>query len=70
MLKFKSLLFVLTLITICSCNQQTKTETSSSTSNTDEFDRSVLPIKEPIYNAETELDARNAKAPKRFGNIN
>ncbi|OOG77866.1 arylsulfatase [Algoriphagus sp. A40] len=30
------------------------------------LDRSVLPIKEPTYPAITELDARNATAPKRF----
>jgi arylsulfatase A-like enzyme len=65
-LKFRSLLFVLMIITISSCNQQPKTENSTNASNTDEFDRSVLPIKEPIYKVETELDARNAKAPSRF----
>ena len=30
------------------------------------LDRTVLPIKEPTYPNETELDARNAKAPTRF----
>ncbi len=65
-LKFRTLLFVLLIITISSCNQQPKTESSATASNADEFDRSVLPIKEPIYKAETELDARNVKAPARF----
>lgn len=32
----------------------------------DSLDRSVLPIHEPAYSEITELDARNAKAPKRF----
>jgi arylsulfatase A-like enzyme len=32
----------------------------------DGVNRSVLPIKEPVYPAITELDARNAKAPERF----
>ncbi len=32
----------------------------------DELDRTVLPIKEPTPPTFTELDARNAKAPKRF----
>ena len=32
----------------------------------DGLDRTVLPIAEPNYPRETELDARNAKAPPRF----
>jgi arylsulfatase len=32
-----------------------------------EMDRTVLPIKEPTYPAITELDARNATPPERFG---
>lgn len=35
-------------------------------STTDDFDRTVLPIREKYYPAQTELDARNAKAPARF----
>jgi arylsulfatase A-like enzyme len=33
---------------------------------TSEFDRSVLPIKEPVRKTYTELDVRNATAPARF----
>lgn len=33
---------------------------------TGEFDRSVLPIKEPVRKTYTELDVRNATAPPRF----
>src|SRR3954470_18272178 len=29
-------------------------------------DRTILPIKEPTYPAQTELDARKSKAPARF----
>lgn len=36
------------------------------TSNTGDIDRTILPIKEPVYAAITELDARKATAPKRF----
>jgi arylsulfatase A-like enzyme len=45
------------------CTQPSKTETVL---HSGEFDRTVLPIKEPTYPAITELDARNAKAPARF----
>lgn len=34
--------------------------------NSDKFDRTVLPVKEPVYSKESTLDARNAKAPARF----
>jgi arylsulfatase A-like enzyme len=34
--------------------------------NADSLDRTVLPIHEPSYDAIKELDARKAKAPKRF----
>ncbi len=51
-----------------SCQQQPSTETKepAATTNAGELDRTVLPIKEPVYPAITELDARNAKAPARF----
>ncbi|MEI8047256.1 MAG: arylsulfatase [Bacteroidota bacterium] len=44
-----------------SCKQQAKQETK-----VDEFDRTSLPIKEPIRQTYTELDVRNATAPPRF----
>ena len=44
---------------------KSKEETPASTSN-DVLDRTVLPIKEPTYPNETELDARKATAPARF----
>ncbi len=47
------------------CQQpQEKAETTVAASGG--LDRTVLPIKEPNYPPETELDARNAKAPARF----
>jgi arylsulfatase A-like enzyme len=53
------------LLTFClvnlSCKQQAKQAT-----NGDEFDRTSLPIKEPVRQTYTELDVRNAKAPDRF----
>jgi len=63
---FLGLAFGLLLIT--GCNQSTqKTESpESETASADGLDRTVLPIEEPTYAAITELDARNATAPKRF----
>jgi arylsulfatase len=63
---FLGLAFGLLLIT--GCNQSTqKTESpESETASVDGLDRTVLPIEEPTYAAITELDARNATAPKRF----
>jgi arylsulfatase len=55
-----------------SCNQpQPKSDSPVSYSEgmqnvADGLDRTVLPIRETYYPAETELDARNAKAPARF----
>lgn len=53
---------------IFSCNQpsQNKGTVTATASVTDELDRTVLPIREKYYPAQTELDARNAKAPARF----
>jgi arylsulfatase A-like enzyme len=53
------------LIGIISCTQKQE-QVSSDAGAPGELDRTVLPIKEPTYPAITELDARNAKAPKRF----
>ena len=44
-----------------SCKQQAKQENKG-----DEFDRTSLPIKEPVRKTYTELDVRNATAPPRF----
>ena len=59
--------FVFAFILFCclSCNPTEEKQTTSSTPDTG-LDRTILPIKEPTYPEETELDARNAKAPARF----
>jgi len=53
------------VLTFClvnvSCKQQAKQET-----NGDQFDRTSLPIKEPVRQTYKELDVRNATAPERF----
>jgi len=36
------------------------------TSSSEELDRTILPIREPIYPQDTTFDARNARAPERF----
>jgi len=59
---FAALMFAF-LCYACTPKQEGQPQSASST---DVFDRSVLPIKEPIYPAITELDARKATAPKRF----
>ncbi len=53
------------LLTIVGCNESNQTLETKSLGS-DGLDRTVLPIKEPIYPAITELDARNATAPSRF----
>ena len=58
-------LFFFTLVIFTACQQPPDATTQSQKSQGD-FDRSVLPLKEPIYPAITELDARNATAPQRF----
>jgi len=68
-LKHFALLMVASSIFTISCKQPTQqkdTATATATSVTNELDRSVLPIREKYYPAQTELDARNAKAPERF----
>ncbi|WP_396172390.1 arylsulfatase [Flavobacterium sp.] len=52
---------LLNIVGYSQTNQNNQTKGSS-----DNLDRSVLPIKEPVYQAITELDARKAKAPARF----
>jgi len=57
---------LLMTVWLMSCNQQQPKTESTGTPSAGELDRTVLPIKEPVYPAITELDARNAKAPARF----
>jgi arylsulfatase A-like enzyme len=67
-IKFTSLLILITLA-IFSCNPSGQKEanvSSADTAATGEFDRSILPVKEPTYSNDTTADARNAKAPQRF----
>jgi arylsulfatase A-like enzyme len=59
------LIFSIALFTL-SCNQQKKNVSIRSGTVSGEFDRTVLPIREPVYPVSTELDARNAKAPAHF----
>src|SRR3990172_459525 len=50
-----------------SCSQQQQNSGFTATASASgEPDRTVLPIREPIYPAITEVDARKAKAPARF----
>ncbi|MBK6483125.1 MAG: arylsulfatase [Chitinophagaceae bacterium] len=62
---FAAILLIAAVVTV-SCNQPTQKESTVNAPASGEFDRSILPIKEPTYPAITELDARNAKAPPRF----
>jgi arylsulfatase len=67
MIKIKQIIsIVIILVLMLSCNQQQPKTESTATSAAGELDRAVLPVKEPVYPAITELDARNAKAPARF----
>jgi arylsulfatase A-like enzyme len=60
-----ALFFAIALLVIVGRHGLSQTlETTKLVSN--KLDRSVLPIKEPIYPAITELDARKATAPARF----
>ena len=61
----KKVLFYLMLLTAFGCQPSTE-KTSVSSPTTGSLDRSILPIKEPDVESITELDARNATAPKRF----
>ena len=64
-MKAKILVVLMTTALCCIWTpSQASGEQSSETNNT--LDRTTLPIKEPSYQAITELDARNAKAPARF----
>ena len=62
-----SWLFAAMAVLTFGCKQPDKNPTPvASQTGTGEMDRTILPIKEPLYAAQTELDARNAKAPARF----
>lgn len=62
----KSLLLLLIAVPFF-CFGQTPTEKAGQSSNANkEFDRTVLPIKEPARKRSTELDVRNATPPPRF----
>src|SRR5262245_6510916 len=56
------------ILSVCSllisCVESNKEPVTSNSQSG--MDRTILPIKEPVYPAITELDARNAKAPARF----
>ncbi|HSY62123.1 MAG TPA: arylsulfatase [Cytophaga sp.] len=49
-----------------SCSEKNKVLQTAETKTKDSIDRTILPIREPLYPPITELDARNAKAPVRF----
>ena len=57
-------LFISSTLVFNAC--ETRKPESPPVASSTELDRTVLPIKEPTYPNETELDARNAKAPTRF----
>jgi len=64
----KRLLFSAFLATglFSSCQQADKSSAVTENAAADGLDRTVLPIKEPTYNFDTTLDARNATAPPLF----
>jgi len=62
-------IFILLILAsvLVSCNQkQGSTSADNQTAAAGDFDRTVLPIKEPARQTYKELDARNATAPPRF----
>ena len=63
----KTLLALLTcaILIAVSCNQNAQTANVAETNN-GELDRTILPIREPDPETFTQLDARDAKAPRRF----
>lgn len=65
--QFTSLLLMATGAVTFSCNSpQQKTETTGAQTASGDLNRTVLPIKEPYYPAQTILDARKATPPPRF----
>ena len=61
----KKLICAFIFLSFLGCKPSEEKESTSTAVDTG-LDRTVLPIKEPTYPAESELDARNAKAPARF----
>ncbi len=58
---------VLTLVVLTAgCAQTPQTPAANQAPAAGGIDRTVLPVAEPNYPRETQLDARNAKAPARF----
>ena len=67
MYQTKTLFPILFLMVIMISCQPSNTETTEPTSSANyKMDRTVLPIQGPAQSPITEMDARNAKAPKRF----
>lgn len=67
---FSMLVGISAITLLLSCNQNKPEKDASqpagSGSAAGELDRTILPIKEPYYPAQTELDVRKATAPARF----
>ncbi|GMQ30962.1 arylsulfatase [Algoriphagus confluentis] len=57
--------YAISLLLAVACSPNTPTSNPKPSSG-DGLDRTVLPIKEPTYEAVTELDARNTNPPPRF----
>lgn len=61
----KSKFYVIVVIgMLCACSP--KQEEPAQSNQSGSLDRTILPIKEPIYPEDTTLDARDATAPARF----
>ena len=56
----------LLVLPFCLVNLSCKQQAKPAANGGDEFDRTSLPIKEPVRQTYTELDVRNATAPPRF----
>src|SRR5678810_188164 len=66
-IKINFLLVAVIALTALSCNPAKQKDGSAENKTaTADLDRTVLPIKEPVYPNDTTLDARDAKAPPRF----
>jgi len=60
------IIFIVVFFAACSNKEEKDSMGTAPTSDSDGMDRTILPVKEPTYEAISELDARNAKAPARF----
>src|SRR5450755_1439942 len=65
---FSSCFLLMIFVTSCQNNsgEVKPVIDSTATAESGSMDRSVLPIREPVFPADTTLDARNSKAPARF----